>query len=537
MISHAAALGLHGLLFGIAAFVIVGSLRTVRDLPPALLLALAGAVIALAGYVSFWCWFVAPWCGWVFDGLWWLAVIGTAVARWRPLVALARQPDLYFPAGLLVAVGLLHLGVLHLFTTDLPLDRLAAHRFVANLPPDNEIPRLFAERLVAGESPRQLIGDWLSSDRPPLQTGVILLTAPLAAGLGLPWTESAHAAAWWLQALWVCAFWALFRMARLDLFASVSLVAILALSGQTLLHGLYLWPKLGAAALVVMTWLLWNAPPPATMIRAIAAGGCAGLAWLAHGSAAFSLLGLGLVVVLARRAPLPAVTLAALAFALLAAPWVTYQKVYEPPGDRLLKWHLAGVIPPDPRRFGETLWTAYESLSAQEVMANKLANVRRLLQVRPSEWWDPQPTRSESRRISHFYDLLQAISPWILAWCWWPWWWWRRRGEAMEVGWLLVWTAATVVIWAGLMFGPGTTLIHQGSLVVPLVAIASAAVILHQVQRWWLLPLALWQLYHFVTTWLPASHRTEGPVVWTAAFGLGLGLTALGMLGWRSRRE
>jgi len=37
----------------------------------------------------------------------------------------------------------------------------AADRFARNLPADNQIPGLFAARLIEGGSPKQLLGDWL----------------------------------------------------------------------------------------------------------------------------------------------------------------------------------------------------------------------------------------------------------------------------------------------------------------------------------------------------------------------------------------
>ena len=46
----------------------------------------------------------------------------------------------------------------------------------------------------------------------------------------------------------------------------------------------------------------------------------------------------------------------------------------DPPGNRLLKWHLAGVVPIDQRGVGETLWQSYRDLSPGQVVQNKQAN-------------------------------------------------------------------------------------------------------------------------------------------------------------------
>ena len=47
----------------------------------------------------------------------------------------------------------------------------------------------------------------------------------------------------------------------------------------------------------------------------------------------------------------------------LYAPWMIYQNVFDPPANRLLKWHFAGVVEVDARSFGTALRDAYGALS------------------------------------------------------------------------------------------------------------------------------------------------------------------------------
>src|SRR6185295_10615381 len=69
----------------------------------------------------------------------------------------------------------------------------------------------------------------------------------------------------------------------------------------------------------------------------------AGLAWLSHGGAAFSLIAVApWVLWRVFRGEGRAWLAAAAVFLLLAVPWFAYQRFYDPPGDRLLKWHLGG---------------------------------------------------------------------------------------------------------------------------------------------------------------------------------------------------
>ena len=49
----------------------------------------------------------------------------------------------------------------------------------------------------------------------------------------------------------------------------------------------------------------------------------------------------------------------ALTFFTAYLPWLLYQKYYEPPGNRLLKMHLAGAPGVDSRGFIQALLVAY----------------------------------------------------------------------------------------------------------------------------------------------------------------------------------
>jgi hypothetical protein len=56
-------------------------------------------------------------------------------------------------------------------------------------------------------------------------------------------------------------------------------------------------------------------------------------------------------------------------------PWTLYQHFVDPPGDRLLKWQLAGVIPIDPRGFLQTILQQYHRLSLHDLLVNKGVNL------------------------------------------------------------------------------------------------------------------------------------------------------------------
>jgi hypothetical protein len=528
MTLHLAALVLHAVLFGLTAYVVTTQLRRLAGLPPAAALAVTGVVVAIAGYGAFWLWLWSVSAGKIFVVCWWTLVAILAFRHRGQLRRVAATPDVVFPVLLILGSACLQFGALHLYRTPFGIDELAANRFVAGLPLDNEIPRFFAERLLRGLSPRALIGDWLSSDRPPLQTGVILLTAPLASQIKLPLPEAAHAAAWFCQALWIPALWLLLRSARISPSMTTSLIAVIAFSGLVLLHGLYVWPKLMATAFVILAWYSCVMPTPSSIHSFATAGLCAALAWLAHGGAAFPLLALASIVAVLRR-PQPFVVLAAIGgFLLLALPWIAYQKFYEPPGNRLLKWHLAGVIPPDDRGFVETLIDAYSKLTPGKIVENKRANFSRLGINYPGHWVAFTTSGAESRRAPYFFDLLHSLMPWLLAWLLLPWCLYRHPAIGRFAGSLLLWITLTVIGWGLLMFGPGTTHIHQGSLVVPLLGSAASGILAWTTHRLVFLLLAGWQVGQFIATWLPPSHRTGGPLSMGALLLLLVGAAALG---------
>ena len=65
-------------------------------------------------------------------------------------------------------------------------------------------------------------------------------------------------------------------------------------------------------------------------------------------------------------------------FVLLTIPWSGYQHYVDPPGNRLLKWHLAGVVGIDPRGVGETLRDSYSQLKPCLQLVDKLGNLQAL---------------------------------------------------------------------------------------------------------------------------------------------------------------
>lgn len=245
-----------------------------------------------------------------------------------------------------------------------------------DLPGDNMIPKVFADQIWDRAIRKPMFGDWLSSDRPPLQTGAYLLFKALA-----PSTAGIYQViSTWLQCTVLIPLIPI--MASLGLRRSSLFLAILAMSicGSILVNGLFVWPKLWAAA---FTFVYYAALFPAEGLdldrraRGILAGSALALAMLSHGGAFFALLGISAWFVFSRRGEAMRM-LASSAFPLafvLYLPWILYQKLLDPPGDRLLKWHFAGVVELDNRTLADALRSAYSNLTLNRWLGERWEHI------------------------------------------------------------------------------------------------------------------------------------------------------------------
>lgn len=446
------------------AHVIVHRYALVRAATP--MLAFAGA--SLAGYLAFWCYLFSPLLGRVVSFGWAVAAIAAIVAlrRAKPTREEALQLALTF------AVGLFYLAVLYLPATTID----AGARFFVLRPGDNVIPSQFAEQVFQGHDPRHFQTGWLSSDRPPLQTGLLLLLRPLfrlAPAYAQNFYEIGGLIA---QLAWVPAAWLLCARARFSARQRAFSLALAIFSGFFLYNTVYVWPKLLAAGMSIaaLVFLLPEHRQNRTVSLTLA-GVCAALAMLAHGSAVF-LLAPALLVLLAFRRLRPdrGLAWAALAFVLLNAPWSAYQKFYDPPGDRLIKMHLAGVQDVDPRSALAAIAQAYETTPPAVIAQNKLANVQTALGLAPlmeSATIAEPPTPLNDWRLQERELVTTALGVVNLGVIALPWWWSRRAvfGPAERNGAaLLALAVVSILFWCLAMWGPGATVTTHGAYAVEL---------------------------------------------------------------------
>ncbi len=526
--------GNHALLESLTCFALNALLLALLWLPAARILSgttlpaywqplAATAAVAAAGYLIYWAYLAAPWLGLTATALLYLTALTLLLlppsAFRLPPSAFHLSPSAFLP----LALGLFHLAALHLYPTPHDTYTLAAHRYREALPGDNVLTHIYAERLFAGESPRNPIDEWQSSERPPLQIGWQLLTWPVAKWLQLDRKSFSAAAAIWLQLSWVAAVYGLFRHLGFASRRALAWTATLGCTGFLLLNTVYTWPKLSAGAFTLGAFALLCLPRPgsplSTPLTLATAAAFAALAWLSHGGAAFSFLALvpflfPLVRHL-RLSPLKfqisilqPLLLPAAVFLVFVLPWVAYQKFYDPPGHHLLKLHFAGVKKPDARGVLPAIRDAYAPLDAATIGQHKLANLHSHVFGHASHLLDVRPAGATDRRHEEFFHTGRALT-------WWPFV--ALVALALRVSpsaprlrhildrgvlTLFAWLLATLVVTSLLIFGPYNASIHHGSYAVMLGLFVAFSVVIERASPRWLPLLLGLQLVTLATTWL-----------------------------------
>jgi hypothetical protein len=449
-------------------------------------LGMAFAVIGVA--LVCWVQFLATWASPTL-GAWVAIVLGAGVLvafggfrLWRHV-----RPHL----GLvLVAAGLLgaYIGLTFLWVTG-PVDgfSLAALRFSFHdepYPIDNMIPTLMSNALHDGANTHGLVLSWNGSDRPPLQSGGILLAQELFAGMTSDWWSISMAMGMVLQMLWVPAVWGLLRFAGVSPRVTAISTAFAGATATMLINTTYTWPKLLSAALVIAAMLLLLAVTRdriSILVALPAAALSMTLAALSHGAALFSLPAIAILTIMAMRRGgrwLLAGLVSTVIVAITYGPWIFYQRIVDPPGDRLLKWHLAGETGITDRSVMEAIAHAYGSISFGEWLDARLVNLGTIFSPALfTGFRDADDAAIGARRFHEYYETSAALSV----------------GAFVLVGVLIAWLVLAIrrrpipdrillvvvllmlpclAFWWLVMFQTGGTVVHQGSHVWILLLIA-----------------------------------------------------------------
>ncbi len=387
-----------------------------------------------------------------------------------------------------------------------PLNTVVS-RWVKWLPMDNQLPFFGAQALSSGAvavgNTDPQMGEWLYSDRPPLQTALFMLTPGYLLPTPNAWAYNTAAIS--LQMLAVLGVWLLTM--SLSQSRMVAMVASLTLffTPITIEHGTFVWPKLLAASFTLcLAALLFGERrhdrATATQ-RGIVIGTLAVLAMLSHAGTAFAIMGIGIAALCTGRLTSWRENLVATITAIgLYSPWVYYQRIINPPGDRLLKWYLANVEVVDPRSIRQTLFDAYSHTTINQAISARFVNFRQIFShyiativdtyylIKSTILYDPAAIRDNllSIREAEFYFVaagtgllggMIVLLP-VIAFYSAP-----LRPLALSI-------IITLALWVILMFQPGAATIHQGSYFVETAVIALSCIILYRFSRTLLLIIA-----------------------------------------------
>lgn len=336
------------------------------------------------GYAAFWAYFANRTLGRAFSA----CVIAAALAI--TVVMLTRPParaiarSMATPIGYVAVVGACYTCLAFLYQ-----DPWSSGAEIGNVrffntetPGDNQIPLIFAERIYA-HAPIEpfCCGDWRSSDRPPLQAGIFLLQRPfkLFGNVRLNYQLLATE----LECLWICAVWVLLKSLGLSTGRIKQILAFLVFWAFLFYNSVYVWPKLLGATFALFAFaILFEAARKrrqVTSFETVLGAGSFGLAMLAHPGCILSAPALALLLLWNRNIwTARKLAMSALLIAVMIAPWMAYQKFYDPPANRLLKMHLAGVGPVDSRSTWQAIRDTYSSRSLTTIAHDKWDNFETL---------------------------------------------------------------------------------------------------------------------------------------------------------------
>jgi hypothetical protein len=362
----------------------------------------AGVVGGLVAYGALWAYFVSDRVGRAYSYLT-LAVAAVCVVLLllrSASRALLFKVDVAAPLALLGLVTMFYAAITFSCTVPGPYHQVAALNdscHLSGLTGDNIIPQIFGDNIIAGV-PKATIWFWQTSARPPLQTGAALMQDPLIHGFG-GYVLGYELVTVLLQVLWVPALWALLRALKLSGYRQVAVLTMGMCTGFFFFNSVFVWPKLVAAAMTLTALILLFFAKRSWWTWTLA-GLAAGTGLLAHSGVAFTLIPMGILLLMRRYRPqLRYLALTAVAGVLTLVPWELYQRSYDPPGDQLLKYHFAGVWEPfdgvtKPQPLGHVVVKAYTDPPLSTILHNKWMNVASYvgypgtgLHIAGGGWW------------------------------------------------------------------------------------------------------------------------------------------------------
>jgi hypothetical protein len=541
----------HGILVGLpgVAAVLLVTRRGLKSVP--LLICVGLLASGAVSYAAFWAYFGSETLGTAWDFVSTAAALLAIGYCWRTggldreVLRKLRTPLLLwiFGSAFIIFFGFLHGGNSNAVTT-------AAYRFTGELPSDNDIPRYFSEWLSTHghQTPPLYPGEWLLSDRPPLQIGYVLAQRGF---LNTP--EGLHYQVLCVieNALWIPALWAVLIAVPLRRMTRGLAMLVAMISDIALVHGFFVWPKLIAAAFLLAALAVVLSPEWARDRRDLRVAGLIGgllaLSLLSHGSSLFGVIPL---VILAAFRGVPSwrwIGVAIAALLIFYVPWTAYQHWADPPGNRLLKYQLGGLPEINSEGTVEAIANAYAKEGVVGTIDLKFENLKAIVgwpttknvyEAAVTAVEEGKPGIAVTQvRWDRFYCLgpflgILLLGPigMLIAWLT------KKRREPDEWRFALLCLAFVVVAcvsWGLLLFGNevSRTTIHVGSLAVPLLGAVGCVVGLRSVYPRAGTVLALVNVLFVFLLYAPSFEPPVAGTSYSVLNGL-LTLVSLGGIAW-----
>ena len=481
------------LVFPGVALAVWFSRKRVPSAPVTITLLLIGC--GISGFTCFFAYVIGLTVGKLFSFSILLLCVSLLVIYRRQTVSLFRGTTGKICIVWLLAAILYTSGGFLYNNDDGPGEQIQDRFFPYQLPPDNLLPLILGERIYHNVPFRPaFFADIQSSDRPPLQTGIMLQQRPFWTSPDLQYIFLGIL----LQTSWIPALWVFLRRLSIQGPMLLAALAVPILSCFAFTHDIFTWPKLLSAAygLLALSCFGWLADRQSTRLDAILGGAAAALAMLSHSGVMMTIIGFAFLTLVLRKAPLRWSLIFVGVTAAVFLPWSLYQKLYDPPGDALLKLHLAGVIDRN-RSLSSLLMASYANLGFMGWITTKWLNVKTL-------FWGTSGAKlfhGASQTVLGFSELtFFNLFPCIgLA----------NIGFALRFGGrgrerqiadrMLLVSFASLVAWLLIMFAPESTTIHQGSFVTVLLLFSALAILTASYRKRAALALVLLQLILFVT--------------------------------------
>jgi hypothetical protein len=306
--------------------------------------------------------------------------------------------------GIILKAGLFYLSILYLGNIFSDENFLIQRHFFP-MPGDNYLPWSAAGILRSSGQLSPFHAGWTISDRPPIQTGLTLLFCPNQ----VPVYYTAFAIL--LQLSWLPSLFDFLNEAKIFAKQKYIITFICMFSGFFMFNSLYTWPKLLSMSFAFLALAeIIRSQKKEDYILITFSGLCFACALLSHTGIGLSFFIFVILILFYKTQHSNYFFRFCLFLVMPVILYLTWKcfAIIDPPGDHLIKMHLAGVNDlSDRRSFLQSLIDIYRKTSIQEIVAIRINNLK-IIVASFGDYFSLNPTKE------FFYPLV-ALGPSLLG--------------------------------------------------------------------------------------------------------------------------